>query len=338
MSSKYSLEEKRRTLKLAAEVGASEAARRLSIPSGTVTQWRWKARQAALKGNDWPERVSPRDDDSDESLKPSVAKKTSAAKKTSSRAARVYTPSQRAEALELADKVGVVAASAKLGMTRFSIYQWRRRAKLAAQGQAESVTSGPDPADVAATRDAEIVTMWREHPGLGPSQVRNQLRRKSIKVSTATVRRVMEEAGYRPPKARPPSRHDKRYEAVRPNHIWHFDFVQRWIGRVSTFTLIIIDDHSRFVVGHGVDDAERADIVIATFEGAVARYGRPEMVVHDKGSAFWSWKGIGRFTRLVGEMDIEQLPSSKPTAKWKPSMATSTRSFSIRSASSMSTR
>src|SRR5262249_26373191 len=91
------------------------------------------------------------------------------------------------------------------------------------------------------------------------------------------------------------------------NHLWHLDFVQRYIGRVSTFTLILIDDCSRFVVGHGVDDAERADMVIHTFEEAVRQHGRPERVMHDKGSAFWSWRGISRFTALVVEMGTDQI-------------------------------
>ena len=36
---------------------------------------------------------------------------------------------------------------------------------------------------------------WHKHPGLGPSQIRNQLRRAGIKVAVHTVRRVMEDAG-----------------------------------------------------------------------------------------------------------------------------------------------
>jgi transposase InsO family protein len=208
--------------------------------------------------------------------------------------------------LELVAKIGVNAAGRQLGISRYSLYEWRRKVEKAAEGRGESPTSGPDPKDIEAQRDAEILAVWREHPGLGPSQVRNQLRRAGIKVSTHTVRHVMEDAGYRPPKA-VRREHTGRFEAVRPSHMWHLDFVQRWIGRASTFTLILIDDHSRFVVGHGVDDAERADLVIDTFEQAVARYGRPEMLMHDKGSAFWSWKGISRFTRLLEEMGTEQI-------------------------------
>lgn len=220
--------------------------------------------------------------------------------------AKKYTPSQKAEAVEYAAAHGVSAASDKLGMTRFSIYDWQHKVEQAAAGLGESPTAGPAPADIEAQRDAEILAEYKRHPGLGPSQIKNQLRRKGVKVSVHTTRRVMEEAGYRPPKVKREP-HDERFEAVRPNHLWHLDFVHRHINRTSTFNLILIDDYSRFVVGHGTDDAERADLVIDTFEHAVARYGRPEMVIHDKGSAFWSWRGIAKFTALLTELGIDQI-------------------------------
>lgn len=84
----------------------------------------------------------------------------------------------------------------------------------------------------------------KKNPGLGPSQIKNQLRRADLEVSVHTTRRVMEAAGYRPLEVeRKP--HDQRFEAIRPNHIWHLDYVQRFINRASTSTLILIDDCSR---------------------------------------------------------------------------------------------
>jgi putative transposase len=224
-----------------------------------------------------------------------------------SRVAKIYTPSQKAEVLEYASTHGVTVASSKFEISRFSIYEWKRKVAKAAKGEGPSPTSGPAPADIEAARDQEILSEWHKHPGLGPSQIRNQLRRGGIKVAVHTVRRVMEDAGYRPPKVKREP-HDQRYEAVRPNHLWHLDFVQRHINRASTFTLILIDDYSRYVVGCGVDEgAERADMVIKTFEAAVARHGRPERVMDDKGAAFWSWRGISRFTELLTEMGIDQV-------------------------------
>jgi putative transposase len=223
------------------------------------------------------------------------------------RVAKLYTPSQKAVILEDAAKDGITVAAEKHDVSRYSIYDWQRKVAKAAEGKGESPTSGPSEGEIAERRDKEILDEWHRHPGLGPSQIRNQLRRKGIKVSVNTARRVIEEAGYRPPKVeRKP--HDQRFEATRPNHLWHLDFVQRNIHRANTFTLILIDDHSRYVVGHGVDEgAERADFVIAAFEEAVARHGKPEMVMNDKGSAFWSWKGVSRFTALLTELGIDQI-------------------------------
>lgn len=225
------------------------------------------------------------------------------------RVAKLYTPSQKAVILEDAAKVGITAAAAKHEVSRFTIYSWDRKLAKAAEGEGDAPTSGPAPGEIAEQRDKEILDEWHRHPGLGPSQIRNQLRRKSIKTSVNTVRRVMEEDGYRPPKVeRKP--HDQRYEATRPNHLWHLDFVHRNIHKANSFTLILIDDFSRYVVGHGVDEGgERADFVIAAFEEAVTRHGRPEMIMHDKGSAFWSWKGVSRFTALLTELGIDQIPA-----------------------------
>ncbi len=228
------------------------------------------------------------------------------ARRSRKRVARSYTPSQKAQVLEHAAAHGVSAAAAKFGASRFAIYDWQRKLAKAAAGEGPAPTSGPAPQEIEAQRDQEILGEWRKHPGLGPSQIRNQLRRRNIKVAVATVRRVMEDAGYRPPKIKR-TPHDERFEAVRPNHMWHLDYVQRYIHRAKTHTLILIDDCSRFVTGHGVDDAERAELVIATFEAAVARHGKPEAVMHDRGAAFWAWRGISRFTALLTELGIDQV-------------------------------
>ena len=285
----YTPEEREKATQMALKEGPTATSRELGIPSGTLTCWAFKARQRAKETKPG---VQPVVEDT--------------ATVPASKVARHYTPSQKAEILEYAGKHGPMETSRKFGVSRWSIREWQRKVRLAAQGKGSSPTSGPDPKDIEAQRDREILNEWHRQSGLGPSQIKNQLRRKGIKTSTSTVRRVMEEAGYRPPKrsSRP---HDERFEAVRPNQRWALDFLQRYINRTSTFTLILIDDHSRYVVGHGVDDAERADMVIDTFMAAVTRHGKPEMVIHDKGSAFWSWRGISRFTALLTELDIEQI-------------------------------
>jgi len=295
---KYTNKQQRAALEDASLLGVCEAARKHGIPPSTLGGWhkakpeRAQAGNGAKAGTDVPV--------------PPVASAAKEPAPPDRKVAKIYTPSQKAEILEYAAAHGVTAAHGKFGVSRFSIYEWKRKVALAAEGKGEAPTSGPDPGDVEARRDKEILDEWRRHPGLGPSQIRNQLRRKGVKVSVHTTRRVMEEAGYRPPKVKRKG-HDERFEAVRPNHCWHLDYLHRFINRVDVHTLILLDDHSRYVVGHGTDDAERADLVVRTFEEAVRLHGRPEMVLHDKGSAFWSWRGISRFTALLTEYGIDQI-------------------------------
>jgi putative transposase len=301
------------------------AAKKLGAPQSCVSRWAKEAGvrregtaapssmrkpKAMARGSKVEPKEQPAEAPKPEEPVASSEPKTAvpAARRTlKSRVAKVYTPSQKAVILEDAAKLGITAAAEKHDVSRYAIYDWQRKVAKAAKGEGPSPTSGSAPKEIEAQRDQEILDEWHRHPGLGPSQIRNQLRRKSIRVSINTVRRVMEGAGYRPPKVERKV-HDQRYEATRPNHLWHLDFVQRNIHRANTFTLILIDDFSRYVVGHGVDEGgERADFVIAAFEEAVARHGKPEMVMHDKGAAFWSWKGVSRFTALLTELGIDPI-------------------------------
>ena len=325
----YTKEQREQALADVITMGVAAAAKKLGAPQSCVSRWAKDAgvRRATAPAQSGAPKTKTKTKASSSKAEPEPTEQPAAAPKREepaavseprateppvrrslkSRVAKLYTPSQKALILEDAAKDGITAAAKKHGVSRFAIYAWDRKVAKAAKGEGPSPTAGPAPKDLEAQRDKEILDEWRRHPGLGPSQIKNQLRRKSIKVSVNTVRRVMEEAGYRPPKVeRKP--HDQRFEAVRPNHMWHLDFVQRNIHRANTFTLILIDDYSRYVVGHGVDEgAERADFVIAAFEEAVARHGRPEMVMSDKGSAFWSWKGVSRFTALITELGIDHI-------------------------------
>jgi putative transposase len=316
----YSDEQKRAIVEDARRMGVNAAARAHGMSEGNVSRWYTQARAeeeargASAKRASAPRRREARVNPSSQSSVPVVA--TAVKRKVEPivaptpkrRVAKTYSPSQKAQVLEHAAKHGADAAAKKFGVSRFSVYEWRRRLAKAAAGEGPSPTSGEAPSEIAAQRDKEILDEWHRQPGLGPSQIKNQLRRAGVKVSVHTVRRVMEEQGYRPPKVKREG-HEERYEAVRPNQMWHLDCVHRLINRAKTFTLILIDDQSRFVVGHGVDEVERAELVIGTFEQAVTQHGRPETVMHDKGSAFWSWRGISRFTALLTEMGIDQIPA-----------------------------
>ncbi len=307
----YSVDEKRRATARAVEVGSSRASAELGIPKGTLSNWVFDARQESPQPSRLSDAPQPAAAASPAEAAPAVAPPTRRA-----RVARVYTPSQIAEALEQIRALGVRPASKALGISRTTLREWERKVARAAKGEGAAPTSGPDPKAAQSDRDARVLSEWKKQLGLGPSQIRNQLRRAGMTVSVQTVRRVMEEAGYRPPKTERKD-HMGVYEALRPNQLWHLDFVHRHIHQQKVFILALLDDYSRFVTGWALDDAERADAVIASFEAAVARYGRPEALMHDGGSAFWSWKGSSRFTRVLEEYGVDQLKADVPQVNGK---------------------
>jgi len=316
----YTAEERQRAVVRGQEVGPTSASKELDIPSGTIANWQHQARKVASaqsggKSESATVKVSTASRVSDQPVQ--VRTEAAPAGRKKKTVAKVYTPSQRAQALELAARDGVTAASEKLGISRFSIHNWQRRVQLFGQGALpESPVVGSDE-DEAAVRDNRILKEWRAHPGLGPSQVRNQMRRQGLKVSMHTVRCVLEAHGYVSPKVRREVVHDQRYEAVRPNHLWHLDFLHRHIHKQKVYILLLVDDHSRFIVGGAIWDGERVAAVQETFLTAVNRHGRPEKAMSDGGSAFYAWKGVGAFTRLLEELEVDQLIAKTPNVNGK---------------------
>ncbi|MFN8607512.1 MAG: hypothetical protein U0931_08270 [Vulcanimicrobiota bacterium] len=63
------------------------------------------------------------------------------------------------------------------------------------------------------------------------------------KAQPRTVRCVMEEHGYVAP-VRRTEEHNQCFEAVRPNQMWHLDFLHRHINKQKVYVLLILDDFS----------------------------------------------------------------------------------------------
>lgn len=161
-----------------------------------------------------------------------------------------------------------------------------------------------------------ILNTWKQHPLLGPSQIKNQLRRLGYKMSVNTVRNLMEEHGYVTPRIKR-KEHTGSYEAVRPRQLYHLDFFHLYVHKQKQVLLLIEDDFSRFIAGWTLVETENADAVIDAFEKTVARYGKPEAVMSDRGTAFYSWAGVTRFENLLVEYGIDYLVAREPQPNGK---------------------
>jgi transposase InsO family protein len=230
---------------------------------------------------------------------------------------RRYSPGEREAILQDAGKLGVAAAAAKHGCSKWTIYDWRGQDRRAAQRAGEGGDAGESSDD--SRRDDRhrlILELWRQHPGLGPSQIRNLLKRKGFKASVNTVRALMEEHGYVHPKLRR-KEHTGRYEAIRPLQLVHLDFFHFHVHRQKQCLLFVLDDYSRFITGFTLLKSEHADGAIRAFEESVARYGKPEAVMTDRGAAFHAFTGISRFERLLEELEISHFLAEEAAVNGK---------------------
>jgi transposase InsO family protein len=226
-----------------------------------------------------------------------------------------YSRAQKDEILNYALENSIAEASAKFDVSETTIYDWIRTDKRRNTDGNIGGSFGADD-DPKTIRDNKILAMWRQHPGYGPSQIRNMLKRSGFRVSVGTVRHVMEESGYLPPKMKR-KEPAGRYEAARPKELYHLDFYHFCVHKQKACVLFIEDDFSRFIADWTITPSESAAPVIECFERSVQRYGRPEGVMSDRGSAFHSWKGLSRFEALLEELEINYYLAKKASVNGK---------------------
>lgn len=148
-----------------------------------------------------------------------------------------------------------------------------------------------------------ILDQKKRHPSMGPAQIRAQLKRhKGWRLAVKAIARVLTRNGYelvhrgsRPKGDEEPI----RFEAPRPNSLWQADFATLRLPGEKLQLLVIIDDFSRFCVGHAVADSQSSAVATATLRDAMARHGKPERVRTDRGGAFVAKSEEDDFDRVL---------------------------------------
>jgi len=165
-----------------------------------------------------------------------------------------------------------------------------------------------------------VLDLMKKHPGMGPMQMRDYIHRHlGLSMGVNSIRKIMEQHGWVPPfvKTTRIANGTQLYEAARKNYLWHMDFKHQYVNKCKCFLLFIQDDYARFIVGHGIADGEKVDVVIAAMEESIRIHGKPESVMSDGGSAFHAWRGSSRFTRFLEDYGIEQMIASTPNVNGK---------------------
>jgi len=226
---------------------------------------------------------------------------------------RHYTQKQKFDILESRKEIGIKEAADLGGVHYTTIYEWQRKLEVLGEEaflayKKKSVGRGIK--KVTEEQEKAVRETWDRYPGFGPSQVRNQLRRQGVTISTKTVQKIMEANGYRGIRKKRDKEASQRFEANRPLELVQIDVLEFFIHKLKVYLLLIIDDFSRFILGFRLSTKTSVDMVIGLFQEAIDRYGKMEEVLSDRGFVFYSWRGINRFEQYLELEGIHQTHAS----------------------------
>jgi len=216
---------------------------------------------------------------------------------------------QKLAVLKSASRVGIKEAAQLSGVHYTSVYEWPHRLKaLGEEGflAYKPSTPGRGIKEISAKKEEGVLSTWKRHPGFGPGQVRNQLRRQGMTVSIKTVRQIMEANGYKSPRKKSKEKgEDNRFEARRPLELVQMDILEFFINKLKVYLLILLDDFSRFILGFRLLSQTSIDEVIGLVQEGIDRYGKMEELLTDRGFVFYSWHGANRFEKYLEVERIE---------------------------------
>jgi len=213
-----------------------------------------------------------------------------------------FTQEQKLAVLESSKEVGIQKAALLADVHYTTVYEWCRQ--FEALGEAAFLAYQPPSRDrgikkITAEQEKAVLESWKRYPGFGPSQVRNQLRRQGITISTRTVQRIMEANGYQGYRKKHKREASERFEASRPLELVQVDILEFFIHKLKVFLLLLLDDFSRFILGWRLLGQTSTDAIIGLVQEAIDRYGKMEEILSDRGFVFYSWRGVNRFERYL---------------------------------------
>lgn len=225
-----------------------------------------------------------------------------------------FNQKQKLEILKSAKKVGLKEAADMAQIHYTTVYQWQKMFDaLGEEGFLAYMpaTPGRGIKKISTEKEEAVLSIWKRFPGFGPGQVRNQLRRQRITVSTKTVRQIMEANGYKNPRKKTGKKESTdRFEARRPLELVQIDILEFFINKLKVYLLTLLDDFSRFIIGYRLLTRTSIDEVIGLVQQAVDRYGKMQEILTDRGFVFYSWHGVNRFEKYLEVEGIDHTHAS----------------------------
>jgi transposase InsO family protein len=229
---------------------------------------------------------------------------------------RVMTARERLCMLDLWQRSGLPARDfgALVGISRHTLYAWQRRfTEYGPAGLEDGMRGGPRGSKLDEVTKRAILMMKEAHPEYGTERIAALLLRgPALAASPGAVARVLKEAGYKfaETPTRPHGQEEpKEFERARPNQLWQTDLFTFILKRQNqrVYLVAFLDDHSRYITGFGLHASQSGALVIEVVRAAMGSYGKPDEILTDNGTQYYTWRGKSAFTRELEARGVRQI-------------------------------
>jgi len=184
--------------------------------------------------------------------------------------------------------------------------------------QANHETVKTEVSSLPAAIQSIIINYRKENPEHGYRRIEDYLRDKYfIKVARKQIRKILKAHGLAKlldssfDQEAEPAKGSGRFEAGGPRELYQMDLSYVYISGWPVFYLIlIIDDYSRFCIGYDLVSDRNGLTMITALNRSIDRYGKPQQLLTDQGSCFYSWSfEQSLFQKYLDDMKIEHIVS-----------------------------
>ncbi len=145
----------------------------------------------------------------------------------------------------------------------------------------------------------------------GPETIRWHLEQAGVRVSRASIARILTRHGrVRPEPRKKPRAALRRFAAEQPNECWQSDFTHyRLAGGADVQIICWLDDHARYILHLSAHVPVTGQVVLDTFRSTIAEFGCPASTLTDNGMVYTvrlSAVGV-RGGRNAFEVELSQL-------------------------------
>ena len=219
-------------------------------------------------------------------------------------------------------------------VSRWVVWKWRKRAYHPGKDSYRSLSRRPLKVHSKVTWEIEnAVIVLRDSFNWGTHRISLNLRCppgyihhllttitgrdwQPVKLSRQTVNNILKKHRRNGSPYKRNKKDWKYFRARKPNGLWQIDIKGPFLldGK-RMYALVIVDDHSRFIVYCGLYVSIKKEEVITALEWAVNRYGYPRRLLCDNGSQFKS-HDLKQWCKF-NKVKYEPAPPNYPETKGK---------------------